>query len=164
MKGVTKKYWYQIREPMDFNSHAREGRDTRRFDGRISRVISTHTPVKGVTAFRSHLQHLQSYFNSHAREGRDLKQFQIGDVMGNFNSHAREGRDFLFIPELHSDGISTHTPVKGVTQVPVACFAPLQISTHTPVKGVTGFLYGLPVEHLISTHTPVKGVTTFFYH
>ena len=36
-----------------------------------SLVISTHTPVKGVTVADDHQQQLKYHFNSHAREGRD---------------------------------------------------------------------------------------------
>ena len=56
--------------------------------------------------------------------------------------------------------ISIHTPVKGVTIIPVLSNAPKIISIHTPVKGVTP--NGIVQEtdgYLISIHTPVKGVT-----
>ena len=58
-------------------------------------------------------------------------------------------------------GISIHTPVKGVT-VGVPPFPGLKnISIHTPVKGVTyrGVGERDPVS-IISIHTPVKGVTS----
>ena len=78
----------------------------------------------------------------------------------NFNSHAREGRDRL------KGGyksvcimISTHTPVKGVTDNWGNCRMGLEISTHTPVKGVTKNSDNLIKRMVISTHTPVKGVT-----
>ena len=99
-----------------------------------------------------------------------------------FNSHAREGRDVKIIGIQESKGISTHTPVKGVTETGAWERKQIYISTHTPVKGVT-FLPLCVYAHLeyfnsharegrdkilntsktdwkISTHTPVKGVTS----
>ena len=57
-------------------------------------TISTHTPVKGVTA------------------GNVI--FTTFDE--NFNSHAREGRDHANLLTYIDQRISTHTPVKGVTK------------------------------------------------
>ena len=74
---------------VNFNSHARVGRDLR-IHGR-----STDG----------------DYFNSHARVGRDLGDTAAAASCSNFNSHARVGRDhgryLLFL----GYEISTHTPV-----------------------------------------------------
>ena len=60
---------------MDFNSHARVGRD--------DDII-----VCG---------RCEDDFNSHARVGRDLCQNFLCGFSGNFNSHARVGRDRLHL-------------------------------------------------------------------
>ena len=149
---------------MNFNSHAREGRD----------VYGLYELPKDVN------------FNSHAREGRDhLMQmtreqsqlFQLtrpwrawqyrnwgGDWLMDFNSHAREGRDGLHIWVMLLLLISTHTPVKGVTLFAAILSLFSLISTHTPVKGVTrGEIYSVLIPLPISTHTPVKGVTILWF-
>ena len=58
-----------------------------------SKVISTHTPVKGVTCCKDKRRAWIDHFNSHAREGRDVVAKNIQGYVDNFNSHAREGRD-----------------------------------------------------------------------
>ena len=60
-----------------------------------SLVISTHTPVKGVTVADDHQQQLKYHFNSHAREGRDTDTKTGTSTNVDFNSHAREGRDIV---------------------------------------------------------------------
>ena len=55
--------------------------------------------------------------------------------------------------------ISTHTPLRGVTD---CCFSRKlynYISTHTPLRGVTTFDPNNPIIRGISTHTPLRGVT-----
>ena len=55
----------------------------------------------------------------------------------NFNPHTREGCDEQPRDEGRDDGISIHTPVKGVT-LPLHSYPhTTTISIHTPVKGVT---------------------------
>ena len=78
---------------MDFNSHAREGRDPFELRQITNCEISTHTPVKGVTVVLTALESPYEYFNSHAREGRDVIKKALQRLIR----------------------ISTHTPVKGVT-------------------------------------------------
>ena len=59
-------------------------------------IISTHTPVKGVTKRLYDDLAVSIDFNSHAREGRDLF-YMLKYIYSkyNFNSHAREGRDII---------------------------------------------------------------------
>ena len=71
VKGVTLMELLNHAEFLDFNSHAREGRDA------------------AAMAYET----LQENFNSHAREGRDVFQYHLPNVFDYFNSHAREGRD-----------------------------------------------------------------------
>ena len=99
----------------NFNSHAREGRDNTDHNNNLTQKISTHTPVKGVTFINQHRWHKTNYFNSHAREGRDNLAKHFNCEWANFNSHAREGRDKNILSYLEELKISTHTPVKGVT-------------------------------------------------
>ncbi len=70
-RGVTEVGALPINYPVDFNSHAHEGRDL--FDTTIANglKISTHTPTRGVTTGTEILYTLYSHFNSHAHEGRD---------------------------------------------------------------------------------------------
>ena len=120
-----------------FNSHARVGRDAIDVANANLVVISTHTPVWGVTIcffilsrFSFISTHtpvwgvtLQKYlmgimiinFNSHARVGRDQTSLRFPQPCHHFNSHARVGRDRdSFCCRLY-ERISTHTPVWGVT-------------------------------------------------
>ena len=80
------------------------------------RVISIHTPVKGVTASQRSMRPAIGHFNPHTREGCDPPQRR---------------------PFLLSSTISIHTPVKGVTPVCLFLRVGETISIHTPVKGVT---------------------------
>ena len=58
------------------------------------------------------------------------------------------------------EGISIHTPVKGVTGKAQNVDVPTHnISIHTPVKGVTRYSTQPSASREISIHTPVKGVT-----
>ena len=144
---------------MDFNSHARVGRDPVVYRVLQFVIISTHTPAWGVTAYnvRRHLH--CGNFNSHARVGRDAYQDETLLTYIDFNSHARVGRDFCdflylqFVFHFNSHArvgrdeknrflkcaisISTHTPAWGVTEQKVNKHNNLIISTHTPAWGVT---------------------------
>ena len=79
--------------------------------------------------------------------------------------------------------VSTHTPLRGVTD-PITMFRRYRfVSTHTPLRGVTNgtdhtvlknrrfnshasarrdckIVYVLDAHILVSTHTPLRGVTT----
>ena len=77
--------------------------------------ISIHTPARGVTKI-----HLSSFcfrvnFNPHSRKGSDrsIRNLCVGDC--NFNPHSRKGSDKVTIAYTGFDGISIHTPARGVT-------------------------------------------------
>ena len=109
---------------MHFYSHAREGRD----------------PICRHFLFRSW------HFYSHAREGRDGAAYDTICTDADFYSHAREGRDGKRLEALESrDGISTHTPARGVT--PIFCI--LGRSRHHITQGGLIFL-------MILNHTSIK--------
>ena len=78
---------------MDFNSHARVGRD----------------------AIEPVLQNWITNFNSHARVGRDGNKTMEHVTQRDFNSHARVGRDDHVLTDHVLIRISTHTPAWGVT-------------------------------------------------
>ena len=101
---------------LDFNSHARVGRDVNWMGDLFWMIISTHTPAWGVTATR-YATRAQNDFNSHARVGRDCF----------ISNHS------LF------DKISTHTPAWGVTIIAHKIRTSFKISTHTPAWGVTDY-------------------------
>ena len=92
--GVTISSTPTEQTVLNFNSHARVGRDCHFVKQNASQGISTHTPAWGVTVLFAHLAPLNQisthtpawgvtnadhapvififYFNSHARVGRDL--------------------------------------------------------------------------------------------
>ena len=55
--------------------------------------------------------------------------------------------------------VSIHTPVKGVTVLPLGTDNSEHVSIHTPVKGVTRAAALRLTKEAVSIHTPVKGVT-----
>ena len=95
MWGVTITIKNPLYYEVNFNSHARVGRDYMATD----------------------LQRRINNFNSHARVGRDCESNADKGMLANFNSHARVGRDFLIQHLFPESLISTHTPVWGVTMV-----------------------------------------------
>ena len=71
---------YRHEEPtLNFNSHARVGRDN------------------GTDVFKWWM----GDFNSHARVGRDTPRLDMWEELTDFNSHARVGRDVLAASGLH---------------------------------------------------------------
>ena len=143
-----------------FNPHSREGSDgTPHTDNWGCRIISIHTPAKGVTV---------TFFN--CRRSRKIS----------IHTPAK-GVTMNTVAELEQNPISIHTPAKGVTSIQAESRRSLSISIHTPAKGVTRFFYqasrfksdfnphsregsdqksALRFPLLpISIHTPAKGVT-----
>ena len=55
----------------------------------------------------------------------------------NFNPHSREGSDDAGFYITYTQGISIHTPAKGVTTKADLEDGMVVISIHTPAKGVT---------------------------
>ena len=94
--------------------------------------------MKGVTINREFPFIVIRYFNPHTREGCDHFPYIGGHSKSDFNPHTREGcDDEPDQPEIGIEGISIHTPVKGVTGEAGDQDIWLPISIHTPVKGVT---------------------------
>ena len=102
------------------------------------KLISIHTPAKGVTQCTPYFVNNTSNFNPHSREGSDLqRRWNIADLW-NFNPHSREGSDRVrILPGSTTGEISIHTPAKGVTQSHSLFPRTAGISIHTPAKGVT---------------------------
>ena len=101
-------------------------------------AISTHTPARGVTDGAGRERYRSYNFYSHAREGRD--PFSVSRYcrkIVDFYSHAREGRDYSDGAGGENQGISTHTPARGVTLTDLLFDGIDTISTHTPARGVT---------------------------
>ena len=69
--GVTYSPEFPRRTLLNFNSHARVGRDKIVLDWYEDYKISTHTPAWGVTRWRDRRFTVAFNFNSHARVGRD---------------------------------------------------------------------------------------------
>ena len=78
------------KKKVDFNSHARVGRDATAAIGALAATAD---------------------FNSHARVGRDGHPPGGAETGADFNSHARVGRDYGAVGAIGSYRISTHTPV-----------------------------------------------------
>ncbi len=123
----------------NFNPHSREGSDLPASIYRQFRLISIHTPAKGVTYFvlvtvtdygdfnphsREGSDYLEPWkekrvsdFNPHSREGSDNLTRRIRSCLRNFNPHSREGSDGITDDWAVFRSISIHTPAKGVTQL-----------------------------------------------
>ena len=115
--GRDTKLFVYLLLPLNFNSHARVGRDIL-----VSKAV----------------KHL-SYFNSHARVGRDIRA--VGNTLIislNFNSHARVGRDgnsYLTVEKILD--FNSHARVGRDLPFMLFIFLRFRISTHTPAWGVT---------------------------
>ena len=145
-------------------------------------LISTHTPVKGVTwgwilkwidfqkfqltrPWRAWLNEHSSitkmhYFNSHAREGRDQSMIGLLGLEHLFQL-TRPWRAWLKNIGIRygNQWISTHTPVKGVTQEDLMDVFPELFQLTRPWRAWPLFVLIFNTCSPISTHTPVKGVT-----
>ena len=126
----------------------------------LHREISTHTPVKGVTHAVKVIQKLTKDFNPHTRERCDSTMEQpIPPKHMNFNPHTRERCDWPTSRYFTvNSAISTHTPVKGVTQRHTGASFNENFNPHTRER-CDGRLTAEDRRSIISTHTPVKGVT-----
>ncbi len=98
-----------------FNPHTHEGCDLTKEHIVRGRLVSIHTPTKGVTSFSFAHYLSPSCFNPHTHEGCDF--------------------NFLFVQNLTK--VSIHTPTKGVTFMHRVCGRGSGVSIHTPTKGVT---------------------------
>ena len=82
-------------------------------------------------------------FYPHAHEGRDVAPCLAHTGGCSFYPHAHEGRDREGVLPRGLEVVSTHTPMKGVTEDGLVCVPDHSVSTHTPVKGVTHLGVGL---------------------
>ena len=95
--GVTIPLDDGINGVVNFNPHARVGRDTKYADEYHLLVhISIHTPAWGVTLPSVRFSPSYIYFNPHARVGRDFFGPVGHHFVAYFNPHARVGRDWLY--------------------------------------------------------------------
>ena len=121
------------------------------------------------------------YFNPHSRTGSDSKNSRVFYRKHYFNPHSRKGSDSHFIYPFFFNGISIHTPARGVTFTCEVSKEENIISIHTPARGVTFVLNNNCMFFLnfnphsrkgsdfwcngfcsvieISIHTPARGVT-----
>ena len=82
-----------VEKKRNFNSHAREGRDVLLMISKRHLLISTHTPVKGVTL-----------------------PYHRNNIRLNISTHTPvKGVTYKAGSSISFSLISTHTPVKGVT-------------------------------------------------
>ena len=160
MKGVTR---IAARPPpvSDFNPHTREGCDSDAPTGiQNIRLISIHTPVKGVTATGGAGSVRSTNFNPHTREGCDgIPGPLCRRRSPHFNPHTREGCDIMTETVNGTKIISIHTPVKGVTAaLPRSGRYRTDFNPHTR-EGCDPRAIPEDLRREISIHTPVKGVT-----
>ena len=115
---------------------------------------------EGSDYFISYTHNACDNFNPHSHEGSDIHAKEIIRDRANFNPHSHEGSDGATVTGgSQAQGISIHTPTKGVTYCYCHDVSVFHISIHTPTKGVTQ-VQMLPCRlHSISIHTPTKGVT-----
>ena len=97
---------------MDFNSHARVGRDGKDSIRQLTAAdFNSHARV-GRDWRSGEVNSMDENFNSHARVGRDRRLVRDYEILPlHFNSHARVGRDGVSVSEDFFREISTHTPV-----------------------------------------------------
>ena len=78
-------------------------------------TISIHTPTRGVTGW--HLQRFLwcRYFNPHSHKGSDSDQYAAFLPLKYFNPHSHKGSDYWVKCKIADEGISIHTPTRGVT-------------------------------------------------
>ena len=100
---------------MNFNSHARVGRDSHAFPVIPPISISTHTPAWGVTWICCGVIASPPISTHTPAWGVTPRSLQREKQSWNFNSHARVGRDIRDHCFTVGRAISTHTPAWGVT-------------------------------------------------
>ena len=100
----------------------------------------------------SHLIPYRTDFYSHARKGRDKFAEISGNQFRDLYSHTHMRHDQDFLAAQTASVISTLTPTGGVTGHDGNVFTDDGISTHTPARGVTkeSFLSGWQPGHFYS--------------
>ena len=124
------------------------------------KIVSIHTPTKGVTFSLFFFLFLLKSFNPHTHEGCDFYYFIKKYRFLRFQStHPRR----VWLPLGGGVGsppeVSIHTPTKGVTLRLHHHIEHVAVSIHTPTKGVTDLLTFSCDFCRVSIHTPTKGVT-----
>ena len=89
----------------------------------------------------SHLIPYRTDFYSHARKGRDKFAEISGNQFRDLYSHTHMGHDQDFLAAQTASVISTLSPTGGVTGHDGNVFTDDGISTHTPARGVTNSRY-----------------------
>ena len=107
----------------------------------------------------SHLIPYRTDFYSHARKGRDKFAEISGNQFRDLYSHTHMGHDQDFLAAQTASVISTLTPTGGVTGHDGNVFTDDGISTHTPARGVINGVMCRSKVRCISTLTPARGVT-----
>ena len=142
-----------------FNPHSHEGSDEIYRTLREYKVISIHTPTKGVTGVMEIMVMLVMISIHTPTKGVTGFKSGLNELLGDFNPHSHEGSDTMAEYLAVSAQISIHTPTKGVTTTLGYQLCAQHISIHTPTKGVTGVSILGVAGSYISIHTPTKGVT-----
>ena len=147
--------------------------------------VSIHTPTKGVTMSGSSMVQISVFQSTHPRRVWRLIRCRFRLLRCCFNPHTHEGCDCALNDEQGAEGVSIHTPTKGVTDGYRLLDYEFNVSIHTPTKGVTclwevlGDDLAFQSTHprrvwrevepfrarlsLVSIHTPTKGVTSGFF-
>ena len=142
-----------------FNPHSREGSDLCQFLDAVHRIISIHTPARGVTHCDGSMgrdQHISIHTPARGvtirirrrcrkqtisihTPARGVTRLTLSAAyeISDFNPHSREGSDGRKISRYTHIWISIHTPARGVTLITSPTLAFTGISIHTPARGVT---------------------------
>ena len=81
----------------------------------MTHTVSIHTPTKGVTSKQGRRADLHLSFNPHTHEGCDYARLAMPGETACFNPHTHEGCDGRLRLKDLGQGVSIHTPTKGVT-------------------------------------------------
>ena len=160
-KGVTWGRYWGIPEASDFNPHSRKGSDGRLIRGygpwslfqstlpqgewpyeaadiKWHRVISIHTPAKGVTMLPKRQPSHLNNFNPHSRKGSDVKCGYSTGQFVLFQSTLPQ-REWLIILTmcLWMFSFQSTLPQREWQITIEVISSATQISIHTPAKGVT---------------------------
>ena len=99
------------------------------------------------------------HFNPHSRKGSDEVAKTLSKIEGISIHTPARGVTTTGHGEQTERDISIHTPARGVTTTQIIRYIPFGISIHTPARGVTKVPAWLYFVKFISIHTPARGVT-----
>ena len=178
------KWAQKIKSVFCFNPHTHEGCDKIVSLQRLLRIVSIHTPTKGVTT-TSKVTNGNMQVSIHTPTKGVTLKLRFDFISWRVSIHTpTKGVTGLAVIIWRKFFVSIHTPTKGVTdsahsgQAPCPCFnphthegcdreylrvmRPLVVSIHTPTKGVTDRERRYHDIWRVSIHTPTKGVTQDF--